>query len=71
MYFIGFVLAAIGFIGSIGYVLWCRAYLIAVGLGVVGYLAFPAWWQWVVQVIEPAKVFIDKLKSRYRARSNA
>jgi hypothetical protein len=53
--FIAFLIIAayiLGSIGGLGMVLWCKEYVIAVGLAVVVWLAFP-------KVKEYYKVFIE------------
>lgn len=35
------VLAFVGVVGGIGYTIYCKAYPIAVGVGVVGWMAVP------------------------------
>ena len=39
--FILLFLAFIGMIGGIGYTIWCKAYVIAVGLFAAGWMAWP------------------------------
>lgn len=41
LYFILLILAVLGFIGGIGYTIYCGAYLISVGVLALGYLAYP------------------------------
>lgn len=39
--FILLVLAFVGVVGGIGYTIYCKAYPIAMGVGVVGWMAIP------------------------------
>lgn len=39
--FLILVLAILGFFGGLGYLVWLHKFAICIGLGVVGYLAWP------------------------------
>lgn len=52
LYFVLICLYALGVIGGVGYTLWCGAYLIAIGIASLGWMAWP-------KVVECWKVLND------------
>lgn len=55
LYFFLLFLAVIGLLGGIGYTLWCNAVPIAVGIGVLGYMAYPMAKEWYNKLFENDK----------------
>lgn len=51
LYFFGSFLAIIGGIGSLGYLLWMKEWVIAIGVLVVCFAAYPTIKGWIMKLI--------------------
>ena len=52
LYFFGSFLAVVGGIGSLGYLLWMKEWVIAIGVAVVCFAAYPTIKGWIKALID-------------------
>lgn len=55
LYFIGLFAYAMAIIGGIGYTVYCKAYVIAIAVALMAYMAFPTAKDWFLKLTNNGK----------------